>query len=96
MTGTPGHDRVLAAVLVGGRRDRDRQPSTGDFFESGRTLALAGAELVILPAAYETAAERWWDLLYPAQALGNAQWWVMTDLRNRAGSAISSSPASTG
>lgn len=51
----------------------------GDFFESARTLALAGAELVILPAAYETAAERWWDLLYPAQALGNAQWWVMAN-----------------
>jgi predicted amidohydrolase len=51
----------------------------GDFFESARTLALAGAELVILPAAYESAAERWWDLLYPAQALGNAQWWVMAN-----------------
>jgi predicted amidohydrolase len=51
----------------------------GDFFESARTLALAGAELVILPAAYETAAERWWDLLYPAQALGNVQWWVMAN-----------------
>jgi predicted amidohydrolase len=51
----------------------------GDFFESARTLALAGAEVVLLPAAYETAAERWWDLLYPAQALGNAQWWVMAN-----------------
>jgi predicted amidohydrolase len=51
----------------------------GDFFESARTLALAGAELVILPAAYEAAAERWWDLLYPAQALGNGQWWVMAN-----------------
>jgi predicted amidohydrolase len=51
----------------------------GDFFESARTLALAGAELVILPAAYETGAERWWDLLYPAQALSNAQWWVMAN-----------------
>lgn len=51
----------------------------GDFFESARTLALAGAGLVILPSAYERAAERWWDLLYPAQALGNAQWWVMAN-----------------
>jgi predicted amidohydrolase len=51
----------------------------GDFCESARTLALAGAGLVILPSAYETAAERWWDLLYPAQALGNAQWWVMAN-----------------
>lgn len=51
----------------------------GDFFESARTLALAGAELVILPAAYETGAERWWDLLYPAQALSNTQWWVMAN-----------------
>jgi predicted amidohydrolase len=51
----------------------------GDFFESARTLALAGAELVILPAAYETGAERWWDLLYPAQALSNAQWWIMAN-----------------
>jgi predicted amidohydrolase len=51
----------------------------GDFCESARTLALEGAGLVILPSAYETAAERWWDLLYPAQALGNAQWWVMAN-----------------
>lgn len=58
----------------------------GDFFESARTLALAGAELVIVPAAYETAAERWWDLLYPAQALSNAQWWVMANQRGDNGS----------
>jgi predicted amidohydrolase len=58
----------------------------GDFFESARTLALAGAELVILPAAYETGAERWWDLLYPAQALSNAQWWVMANQRGDNGS----------
>ncbi len=59
----------------------------GDFCESARTLALAGAGLVILPSAYETAAGRWWDLLYPAQALGNAQWWVMANQCGDNGSA---------
>ena len=28
------------------------------------------------PAAYEVAAERWWDVLYPANALANGQWWI--------------------
>jgi len=29
--------------------------------------------------AYEIAAESWWDVLYPANALVNGQWWVMAN-----------------
>jgi predicted amidohydrolase len=32
-----------------------------------------------MPAAYEAEAERWWDILYPAQALANGQWWLMAN-----------------
>jgi predicted amidohydrolase len=35
--------------------------------------------MVLLPAAYETAAARWWDILYPANALANGQWWIMAN-----------------
>lgn len=51
----------------------------GDFPEVARTLRARGARLVVEPAAYEIAAERWWDLLYPAHALTNGQWWVMAN-----------------
>jgi predicted amidohydrolase len=51
----------------------------GDFPESARTLALAGAGVVLLPCAYETAAATWWDILYPANALANGQWWLMAN-----------------
>jgi predicted amidohydrolase len=54
----------------------------GDFPETGRALRAAGARLVIEPAAYEHAAEAWWDRLYPAHALANGQWWL---LANQAG-----------
>jgi predicted amidohydrolase len=37
---------------------------------------VAGADLVLHPSAYEAAAERWWDTIYPAQALCNGQWWI--------------------
>lgn len=48
----------------------------GDFPESARTLRDRGARIVFHPCAYETATRRWWDVLYPAQALSNGQWWI--------------------
>ncbi len=60
----------------------------GDFPETGRALRAAGARLVLEPAAYEYAAEPWWERLYPAHALANGQWWVLV---NQAGG-----PADTG
>lgn len=54
----------------------------GDFPETARALRTAGARLVIEPAAYEFAAETWWERLYPGHALANGQWWL---LANQAG-----------
>lgn len=54
----------------------------GDFPETARALREAGARLVLEPAAYEYAAESWWERLYPAHALANGQWWI---LANQAG-----------
>jgi len=51
----------------------------GDFPETARALRLAGATLVIEPAAYEAEAAAWWETLYPALALANGQWWVMAN-----------------
>ena len=51
----------------------------GDFPEVGRSMAHAGARLVIAPSAYEVGAATWWDRLYPATAMLNGQWWVMTN-----------------
>jgi predicted amidohydrolase len=51
----------------------------GDFPETARALRAAGARLVIEPAAYEFAAETWWDRLYPAHALANGQWWILVN-----------------
>jgi len=51
----------------------------GDFPETARALRLAGAGVVLLPAAYETAAAPWWDTLYPANAMANGQWWIMAN-----------------
>jgi predicted amidohydrolase len=48
----------------------------GDFPEVARTMRRAGARVVLHPSAYEVAAERWWDVLYPANALANGQWWI--------------------
>jgi predicted amidohydrolase len=51
----------------------------GDFPETARALRLAGASVVLFPAAYESAAATWWDTLYPANALANGQWWIMAN-----------------
>lgn len=51
----------------------------GDFPEVARALRGAGARVVVQPAAYECAAEAWWDLLYPANALANGQWWIQAN-----------------
>jgi predicted amidohydrolase len=55
----------------------------GDFPEVARTLALRGAHLVLAPAAYGVESAPAWDLLHPALALTNSQWWVQA---NQAGS----------
>ncbi len=50
-----------------------------DFPETARRLGRAGATLILQPNGYESAAAPYWDLLYPAHALANAQWWVMVN-----------------
>lgn len=55
----------------------------GDFPEVARTMALRGARLVLAPSAYEVEAAPAWDLLQPALALTNSQWWIQA---NQAGS----------
>ena len=54
-----------------------------DFPEVARVLALRGARLVLAPSAYEVEGAPAWDLLHPALALANSQWWVQA---NQAGS----------
>ena len=51
----------------------------GDFPEVARTLASRGARLVVAPSAYEVEGATTWDLLYPALALANSQWWVQSN-----------------
>jgi predicted amidohydrolase len=51
----------------------------GDFPEVARTLAMRGARLVVAPSAYEIAGATAWEVLYPAMALANSQWWVQSN-----------------
>jgi predicted amidohydrolase len=51
----------------------------GDHPAYARKLHELGARVVVAPSAYEVAAESWWDVLYPANALVNGQWWVMSN-----------------
>jgi predicted amidohydrolase len=51
----------------------------GDHPAYARRLHDLGARVVVEPAAYEITAESWWDVLYPANALVNGQWWVMAN-----------------
>jgi predicted amidohydrolase len=51
----------------------------GDFTEVARTLALRGARLVVAPSAYEVEGATTWDVLYPALALANSQWWIQSN-----------------
>jgi predicted amidohydrolase len=51
----------------------------GDFPETARALGERGADLIVQANAYEWEARSYWDLLYPAAALANAQWWVMAN-----------------
>ena len=51
----------------------------GDFPEVGRAMAAAGARVILHPSAYELEAASWWDRLYPAHALENGQWWIMSN-----------------
>jgi predicted amidohydrolase len=59
----------------------------GDFPEVARALALRGARLVLAPSASEVEGATAWDLLQPALALTNSQWWIQA---NQAGSHSSS------
>ncbi|MCV7423602.1 carbon-nitrogen hydrolase family protein [Mycobacterium yunnanensis] len=51
----------------------------GDHPSYARRLNRLGARVVVAPCAYETGAESWWDVLYPANALVNGQWWIMVN-----------------
>ena len=51
----------------------------GDFPEVAGTLARRGARLVVAPSAYEVEGATTWDVLYPALALANGQWWVQSN-----------------
>ncbi len=51
----------------------------GDFSETARSLRTAGVGVVVQVSAYEREAETWWDRLYPAHALANGQWWIMSN-----------------
>jgi predicted amidohydrolase len=51
----------------------------GDHPAYARQLHDRGARIVVEPCAYEVAAETWWDTLYPANALANGQWWLMSN-----------------
>lgn len=57
----------------------------GDHPGYARLLRDRGARVVVAPCAYEVATESWWDILYPANALANGQWWVMA---NQCGAAL--------
>jgi predicted amidohydrolase len=48
----------------------------GDVPEVARALALRGARLVLAPCAREVEAAAAWELLHPAYALANSQWWL--------------------
>ena len=47
-----------------------------NFPEVARSLALRGARLVLAACACEVEAAPAWDLLHPAYALANSQWWL--------------------
>jgi len=51
----------------------------GDHPEYARALHDLGARVVVSVSAYEVATESWWDILYPANALANGQWWLMAN-----------------
>ena len=72
----PGGDEVTVGDVAGIGRVGLCVCFDGDFPETARALRTAGADLVLHPSAYEAAAERWWDTIYPAQALCNGQWWI--------------------
>ena len=58
-----------------------------DFPEVARALALRGARLVLAACACQVEAAPAWDLLHPAYALANSQWWLEA---NQAGTHASS------
>ena len=71
-------ETALTVVAPPGARCRSasRRASTATSPRWRARCAAPGARIVLHPAAYEVAAERWWDVLYPANALANGQWWI--------------------
>lgn len=51
----------------------------GDFPEVAAAVSRGGARLVVAPCACEVESAQWWDLVYPATALVNGQWWVQAN-----------------
>jgi len=51
----------------------------GDHPAYARALHDLGARVVVSPSAYEVGARTWWEVLYPANALANGQWWLMAN-----------------
>jgi predicted amidohydrolase len=81
-----GEDEVFAAGPGPTVVDVDRIGTVGlsvcfdgDHPEYARRLHDLGARVVVAPCAYEVGTESWWDVLYPANALANGQWWVMVN-----------------
>lgn len=50
-----------------------------DFPEVARSLALRGARLVLASCACEVEEAPAWELLHPAYALANSQWWLQAN-----------------
>jgi predicted amidohydrolase len=80
----PAHEHAVFAP--GDRVSTFDDPSLGrvglvvgfeaDFPEVARSLALRGARLVLAACACEVEGAPAWDLLHPAYALANSQWWL--------------------
>ncbi len=51
----------------------------GDFPEVARTLGLRGARLIVAPSACPVEGAPTCDVLYPALALANSQWWIQSN-----------------
>src|SRR5205814_1216827 len=75
---TPG-DRPFAVHDLGGLRVGMTICYDGSFPEAGRVLALAGADLIVLPTNWPTQGERSARLLTPARALENRVYFAAVD-----------------
>jgi predicted amidohydrolase len=76
---TLADDAAAAAEPLDGPRGQALAALAGHHSLWLAALRAAGARLVIEPAAYEFAAESWWERLYPGHALANGQWWILVN-----------------